>query len=482
LRHVLRIVLFPWLIFDLVALGPRWLAARLRPGLRRHLVLGLHTLLYACIGFPATVLLTGEILITANERLVGEQADYRLQSDLAAGVAGRTPAVPGPATPAVPPPDPALSGGAASEAFGRWLVARFAPVIVQKLAHHPEWDVPIRIDFDGNDDPRDNVVNEPRARPHHAAVYGELTAETGDSYYLTYSLYHAKDYDHPLREWFTDWTYHDSDNEGLMLRVDRDTLRVVQVETWFHNRFLLYDESGESHGTEPLHGAIHLEGGTHPIVYSQPQGHGVRLFQVIDEDALRHDVKILRLQGDRPAVPVRADRSVQVDATYELVDFDGWYAQARGPFGSHGQGTGMFEESIPLGVWPDGRPIEIGRYIAGWDYSKMGWSRPKPPWSWDDGWDEIPIFVWHFFPSYAFASHSGRTLSHAYLHSRPVEKTFGVTPAELLRALRLEVTHREGDKWESLADRGDTITHRTYWQAVEYQLKLYVNYLWHALG
>jgi len=478
-RHVLRIVLFPWLIWDLVAAGPAWLRARLgiEGGLRRHLLVALHTVLYACIGLPATVLLTGEILISANERLIGEQADYRLQSDLAAGGPVRPAVVPGPPTPR---PAPAPAPGP-NEAWRRYLVERFAPVIVQKLAHHPEWDVPIRIDFDGNDDPRDNVDHEPAHRPHRAAVYGELTAETDDSYYLTYSLYHAKDYDHPLREWFTDWTYHDNDNEGLMLRVDRRTLRVVQVETWFHNRFLLYDVSGTSSGTEPIHGHIHLEDGR-PIVYSQPQGHGVRLFQVLDEDALASDVKILRWQGAREPVPVHADRSLQVDATYELASFDPWYAAALGPFGSQGRGTSLFEDTIPLGTAPDGRPLAIGRYIAGRDYSKMGWSRPKPPWSWDDGWDRIPIFVWHFFPSYAFASHSGRALSHRYRHSRPVEKTFGVAPAELLARLRLDVVHREGDKWASLADRGDTITRRTYWELAAYQLKLYLNYLWHALG
>ena len=479
MRDVLRIVFYPWLIWDLVAAGPRWLRRRFarEPGPRRRLLAALHTALYACVGFPATVFLTGEIAISANERLIGEQADYRLQSDLAAGTTARAPVLPGPPTPS-PAPVPRGEG----EAWRQHLVERFAPVIVQKLAHHPEWDVPLAIDFDGNDDPRDNVRNEPRYRPHHAAMYGELTAETADSYYLTYSLYHARDYDHPLREWLTDWTYHDGDNEGLMIRVDRETLEVVQVETWFHNRFLLYDVSGTSRGTEPVHGAIHLEAGSRLIVYSQPQGHGVRAFQVLDEDALARDVKILRWRGGREPVPVRADRSVQVDATYELVSFDPWYEQALGPFGSRGQGEGMFEDAIPLGIRPDGRPLEIGRYIAGWDYSKMGWSRPKPPWSWDDGWDQIPIFVWHFFPSYAFASHSGRTLSHEYLHSRPVERTFGITAAELLPLLRLSVVFREGDKWGDLASHGETIGHHTYWQACQHMLKLYLNYLWRGLG
>lgn len=479
MRHVLRTLLYPWLIFDLVAAGPRWLRARFatESGPRAALITAAHTLLYLCIGLPLTVLLTGEILISANETLIGEQADYRLQSDLAAGTSLETPRIPGPPT---PPPGPAPAGDPA--AFRRHLVERFAPVIVQKLAHHPAWDIPIRIDFDGNLDPRDNVEREAEARPHEAAVYGELTAITADSYYLTYSLYHAKDYDHPLREWFTDWTYHDSDNEGLMLRVDRESLAVVQVETWFHNRFLLYDVSGRSRGSEPIHGALHFEDDDHLIVYSQPQGHGVRAFQSLDADALASDVKILRWRGARAPVPTRADRSVQIDATYELVGFDAWYAQARGPFGSQGRGSGMFEDAIPLGVWEDGRPIEIGRYIAGRDYSKMGWSRPKPPWSWDDGWDEIPIFVWHFFPSYAFASHSGRALSHAYELSTPVEAVFGVPAPALLARLRLDVTRREGDKWASLEERGGAITRGTYWDAFAWKFKVYLNYLWHALG
>lgn len=478
MRHALRILLFPWLIWDLVAAGPRWLRARHAPapGLCSGLIVAAHTLLYLGIGFPLTLALTGEILISANERLIGEQADYRLQSDLATGQAAPAPVLPGPPT----PPTRVPTTGPAS-AVQRALVERYAPVIVQKLAHHPAWDVPIRLDFDGNLDPRDNVDNEPAHRPHRAAVYGELTAVTADSYYLTYSLYHAKDYDHPLREWFTDWSFHDSDNEGLMIRVERATGEVAQVETWFHNRFLLYDRSGTSRGTEPVHGALHFENGTHLLVYSQPQGHGVRAFQRLDLDALERDVKILRWRGEREPVLARADRSVQTDVTYDLVGFDAWYAQARGPLGSEGRGTGIFEEAIPLGAWEDGTPIEIGRYIAGRDYSKLGWSRPKPPWSWDDGWDEIPILVWHFFPSYAFASHSGRRLSHDYELSRPVAEVFGVPPARLLSRLQLEVTHRAGEKWADLAERGE-ISRETYWQAAQWKLKAYLNYLWHALG
>ncbi|UCE86440.1 MAG: hypothetical protein JSU66_01500 [Deltaproteobacteria bacterium] len=479
LREILRAICFPWLIWSATAWIPRHLRRTCfpAPGAGRALVYALHTVLYVSVGLPLTVFVSGEALITANETLIGEQANYRLQSDYEAGLSSAALEVPGPRT-----PRPAPVPEAQSEAYRRHLVELYAPVIVNKVAHHPEWDIPVALDFDGNANPRDNVNNEPRFRPHTAAVYGELTAETEDSLYFTYSLYRVKDYDHPLRELLTDWTFHDSDNEGLMLRVDKDGMRVVELSTWFHNRFLYYNHSGESAGSEPVHGKIWLEDDTHVLIYSQSQGHGVRALQVSDLDALSRSVKILRHRGNRAPVPVRADRRVQIDGTYELVSFDDWYAQALGPFGSKGQGEGLFEESIPLGRMPDGREIRIGRYIAGWDYSKVGWSRPKPPWSWDDGWDRIPIFVWHFLPSHGFASHGGTQLSHRYLHNRPLEKTFGADGPQVLRSLRLGLEFRPDAKWENLEQRGGNLPHRTYWRAIELGLKHYVNYLFHALG
>jgi hypothetical protein len=478
-RWMLRLLLFPWAIWDLVAIVPRRLqgARSGRIGLPRHGAILLHGLLYLAVGLPGTIVVAGELLITGNEWLIGEQADYRLQSDHAAGLASTLVTLPGPRSAR---PEPVPPGD--REAWWRYLVELYSPVIVQKVAHHPEWDLPIRLDFDGNWDPRDNVVNEPAHRPHAAAVYGEVTAETEDSYYLTYSAYRAKDYDHPLRERLTDWTFHDSDNEGWMLRVDKASLRVVEMEAWFHNRFLFYNRTGVSTGTEPVHGTLHFEDETHPLIYAQSQGHGVRAFQALDLDALRTNAKILRHRPGGPPVAARADRDLQWDVTYEIASFDPWYERALGPFGSQGRGTSLFEESILLGHWPDGSEIRIGRYIAGLDYSKLGWSRPKPPWSWDDGWDRIPIFVWHFLPSQAFASHGGSRLSHHYLYNRPLERTFGPRAAELHRRLVLPLERRSGDKWERMREHGGEPSHEAYWRVFEGQLKRYVNYVFHALG
>ncbi len=479
-KWLLRLLLFPWGIWSLVAAGPRYLRRRWFQNNRplRWLTHFGHTVAYLFVGLPITLLITGEVLISVNEAVIAEQADYRLQSDWEATSNIAVFDVPGPK--AYRPP---VVEEESTDAYRRYLVELYSPVIFHKMSDHPEWDIPLLMHFDGNSDPRDNLANEPRFRPHQAGIYGEVTAETDDSYYLTYTLYHVKDYDHPMREKISRWTYHDNDNEGYHLRIGKSDMEIAAVETWFHNRFLLFNRSGESTGTEPVHGKIHTEDGTHPILYAQPQGHGVRLAQLVDLPNLDSRVKILRFRGDRSVVPVLADSSIQVDCTYELENFDAWYAQAQGPFVEQGQGEGMFEGVIQLGFDKEGNPRQIGRFIAGRDYDINSWSRPKPMWSWDDGWDQIPIFVWHFFPSISFESHGGTALSHSYIYNRPCEKTFGEPPPVVFESLKsLPLTKRPGDKWGPLEGRGGRVKSGLYWTAFEQKLKGYVNYLFHALG
>jgi len=477
-RVGLRLILFPWLLWSAAGLLPRLL--RRKSGSRRSIHLTavfLHTAVYAGIGLPLTLVGIGEVLISVNEWVIGEQADYGLQSDFEAGTEDLRFDLPGSSA-----TSPATAMPSSGAPWRQHLVELYSPVIVQKVANHPEWDLPVALDFDGNTDPRDNVENLRHGEQPPSVVYGELTAETDDSYYLLYSLYRVKDYDHPLRELVTDWTFHDNDNEGLMLRVEKASMRVVQVETWFHNRFLLYALDSRSAGSEPVSGAIHTENGTHPIVYGQSQGHGVRLFQTVDLGALDRNVKILRWRGDRAKVYARADRSRQIDVTYDLRDFDAWYAEARSFTPSGTAGTGLFEGVISLGRFANGEEIRIGRYIAGRDYSKVGWSRPKPPWSWDDGWDHVPIWSWHFLPHHAFAMHSGVRLSPHYLYNHPMQQTFDMRPEEIYPFLHVEMARRDDDKWATLEERGGRLPHRSYWQALEFLAKSYVNYLFRSLG
>ena len=68
--------------------GPRALRNRYcpEPGRGRIAIVALHTVLYIAVGLPNTVFVFGEVLITGNEWMIGEQASYRLQSDFEAGL------------------------------------------------------------------------------------------------------------------------------------------------------------------------------------------------------------------------------------------------------------------------------------------------------------------------------------------------------------------------------------------------------------
>jgi hypothetical protein len=473
------IVIYPWLIWHLCRLAGYGIA-RLLPlaGWRRRFGARVaQGAVYLVLGFPVTFVGTAELLISMNELALGEQADYRLSSDFALGVDG-TLEIPGPPTPV-----PAPVSRDVGDTYYTYLAELYAPVFLHKVSFEPHWDVPVHIEFDGNDDPRDNVDSTPRGKAVHAGVYGEVTAETAKAFYLTYSLYHIKDYDHPIRETISDWTFHDNDNEGLMIRVEKATMQVTEAETWFHNRFFICNLTGETAGSEPVQARLHVENDTHLIIYAQSMGHGVRCAQSTDLQSLDTNMKILRWVGDREPVLARTDSSVQVDATYSLKSFDRWYALARGPFGSEGRGPGLFEEEIELGTYPDGTRMVIGRFLAGRDYAKGSWSRPKPMWSWDDGWDDVPIFVWHFFPTHAFESHLGIEVSHDYIYNRPVDKTFGLPPNVVYDGLTIGAEKRKGKKWSSTLEKhGNQLHVDAYWKALRAVVKQYVNYLFNGLG
>lgn len=453
---------------------------RLRLGLfgfrGRFIVRLLHVTIFILIGLPLIIFITGELLIHLNEWVVGEKASYSFDIDPVEWQTNHTLEIPGPkygAAEKAPSPKN-------HDAFDRYLLETYAPVVVQKLGHHPAYDIPVDIAFDGNDDPRDNVANENRFRPMIPDLHAEVTGETEDSYYLLYCFYHIKDYDHPVREMMSNWTFHDNDDEGIMFRLDKATMRITEAEGWFHNRFFLANVTGRAEGSEPLQGKLYFESETHPLVYSQSMGHGVRCFQKDDLETLDTNVKILRYSKTPTGIGV--NRKVEADGTYGIKSFDRWYDFALGPFGKEGKGSGMFEETITIGKAPDGKKIQIGRFIAGIDYAKLSWSRPKPPWSWDDGWDKVPIFVWHFFPSRAFNSHFGLSLSDDYLRNRPVEKTFHMEPEALYARLSVKNAHRRDSKWGNFEKLERSPNRKQYFEVFQKILKRYVNRLFNALG
>src|SRR5690606_24444056 len=86
----LSCVIYPHGFWRLSRWGGRQLTAWLshHPRFRGWASRGLHGFVYALLGFPLTFLLTAEVLISVNEWALGEQSDYRMQSDFALGFDG----------------------------------------------------------------------------------------------------------------------------------------------------------------------------------------------------------------------------------------------------------------------------------------------------------------------------------------------------------------------------------------------------------
>ena len=192
----------------------------------------------------------------------------------------------------------------------------------------------------------------------------------------------------------------------------------------------------------------------------------------------------MRYQPDpQKLIPPRADRETQFDTGYTLTSLQPWYKHATTVSVSGEKATTVFEDKIHIGTDQNGEPLFVGRYIAGEDYDRSAWSRPKPPWSWDDKWDQVPIFLWHYYPSYAFSSHAEGRLSHNYLYNGPMEHTFNITDLdEILPYLELEMATSRQSKWDNLSWRSNLVGQKDLWNYLNYKLKQYVNYVFNGLG
>ncbi len=472
--HVLGLCVYPRTFWRL----SRWLAERLQPSASRRTHFALHALIFAFLGMPLTCVVSAELIVRGNTLLMGSHSDARLRSDFDTGFKGPL-QLPG-ATRSESGTPPSILEEARADDVHAWLVRRHAPVLVQRVGDHPRWDIPVHIDFDGNDDPRDNVRSAKHMKELRPGIYGEVTAETENEYYLSYSIYHIRDYDHPVRVLASAKAEHDNDNEGVMMRVTKPELQVSEVMTWYHNRFFHCALNPDSHGSERVMARTHFENQSHPILFVQAMGHGVRCAQSVDLQK-KDGLKIFRYRGEAEPTSPRLDTSNEFNLRYDIASLDSWYDQATGPFDENN----MFEGLIRIGTLASGRPLEVGRYIAGNYSGKDGWARPKPMWSWDDAWDEIPIFVVHFFPSHAFRSHLGVATSSQYVEHRAAERSFGLSPGELWKALDLPTEARDTKtKWENrnFHQVVHQVQRKHVYEAAKTLFKRYADYLFQALG
>ena len=453
LSNFARVLIFPYGIWLLCARIARssWVPKKLR------VLAGLG--LFVAVGLPISLFIATEILVGLNRLAETDDTDYTPVSDFDSHVA-----------------EFKLPGAPAPQSRDQDLVDRFSPVIIQKLGAHPLWDIPVTLDFDGNQNPRDNVIHASKLTELVAGVHGELTAETDDSYFFTYSIYHIRDYDYPLRQLICSWSQHDNDNEGVHIRVDKKSLEPVEMETWFHNRFLLFNRTGKSSGTEPVYGRLNLENGSHSLIYVQGWGHGIRGAQAVDLQALNERVKVFRSAPKTGLRPTPANLNVELNAPYDIESMDPWYEQA-----INSPQDGIFTGKFEVGREENGTPIELASFFASSEKDVMYWARPKPPWAWVDPWDEIAVSVWHFYPSRAFSSHSGIPLSHHYLSNRPIEKIFKRDPNLFYARIHPKTGRFTDNKWKTLEPDGP-VTFREIWRPAFILIKNYFTYLTRQLG
>jgi hypothetical protein len=339
----------------------------------------------------------------------------------------------------------------------------YAPVLFQEEGRLPEYDALIAVDFDGNQDGYDNVSNI-RKFPLLATLYGGVLAETQDSYYFLYVAYHARDYDTPVREWFFDASSHDNDLEGAMIRVDKASMRPVAMETWFHNLFFQFATSPETRGTQTIDGKLHVEDGTHVILYVDSGGHGIRGFQKIDEAKLvtqKH--KIYRVADDADNLQLS---SVSPFVRYKLLPLEAFLDKGKGPFG---QGY-LFEEPVDWGV---GMPI--GKYFSGKYQGTTGWARPKPPWSWTDKRDVIRHGAWFFHPAYVFQAHWGVPLDQHYVFHWPCTYLISCEASRL-------TSWADAQKDKDFFQLQKQSFLRLQWRAFKKQVYRWIEYLFFTFG
>ncbi len=147
------------------------------------------------------------------------------------------------------------------------LEQRFAPAYAQAVSSaHPERDLPLPVDFDGDWDATNNWRHlTPAVRSRTPSVYAAAIL-TRTHAYLTYTLFYPRDWITPF---CVQLVCHDNDLESVLLVAERPTVahpdgRLVLVETKAHNSYPSLAAKDLAFDT-----------GGHPVLRVQSQGHGI---------------------------------------------------------------------------------------------------------------------------------------------------------------------------------------------------------------
>jgi hypothetical protein len=179
----------------------------------------------------------------------------------------------------------AHAAAASDAAFRAELALRWAPIHHQQVHRQGEHglngagDFITAIDFDGDDDARNNWdhAGDPRFSLSAHAYYSVV--ETGTHFYLTYLFFHPRDWSGHFLE-----TEHENDAEGVLLAVAKDASRFGALRaavTVSHADFYSYvpSSSAWSSGAEDVDGKLRLQetdGALHPMTQQQAETHALK--------------------------------------------------------------------------------------------------------------------------------------------------------------------------------------------------------------
>jgi hypothetical protein len=313
----------------------------------------------------------------------------------------------------------------------REIAARFAPDFYQALGNKPRFDYITNFNFDGNWRADDNWENADDSRlPLRAYVYHSVI-ETSSHYFITYAVFHPRDYKggergallsellrqgeklggkyDPTGKLGEAAFAHENDFEGCLVVVAKaqtlEKSQVVYVETISHNRYLKYVTAYTvpASATLPI---VHLNQ-SHPELYIEPKGHGI---EALNSNYRSRESRtyITYLVGENAGDP---DATRDSTVTYELLSLmdDIWPRAQSGVNETYGEARDYRDLKLQALVTAGGKESRgvkapaIGSAFAG----KVGMpNAARPPWGWFDG--ELGINsagAWFFDPAGTIKQH-----------------------------------------------------------------------------
>lgn len=221
--------------------------------------------------------------------------------------------------------------------FRAELALRYAPIHEQEVHSHGRHalggaaDYITSVDFDGDDDARNNWDHAGDPRYPLAAHAYYSVVETASHWFITYQFFHPRDWSSTFFE-----TEHENDAEGVMLTVARDGSRLGALRaavTVVHSDFYSFvpARSRWTSGREDVDGTLserEFAGELHPVTASQAETHAIKAWPYY---AIRTEGVVYYPSLTEAEVPAGPnDRSVRY-RLHDMLEAGGLWAKRNDP-------------------------------------------------------------------------------------------------------------------------------------------------------